>query len=156
MLMKDIKKAGAGAQRRAVDPNGVSQAALLETEGCGKAQASPVGSAGTVGGRAAVYARVSSEQQEKEETVESQMAAIAAYAQQKQIPFAQEDVYVDDGYSGAVLRRPALDKLLDRAYEGAYGQVLILNPFRLARNYGHQILLLEEFERAGAQVVFIQ
>jgi len=76
--MKDIKKAGAGAQRRAVDPNGVSQAALLETEGCGKAQASPVGSAGTVGGRAAVYARVSSEQQEKEETVESQMAAIAA------------------------------------------------------------------------------
>jgi len=84
------------------------------------------------------------------------MAAISAYADQQQIRIVQEDVYVDDGYSGKVLRRPALDKLLDRAYEGAYEEVLILNPFRLARNYGHQILLLEEFERAGCRVVFIQ
>lgn len=156
MVMKDIKKAGAGAQGRGVDPNCVSQAALLEAEDCGKAQPSPVGSSGIVGRRTAVYARVSSEQQEKEETIESQMAAIVAYAEQKGIKIGQEDVYVDEGYSGKVLRRPALDKLLDRAYEGAYEQVLILNPFRLARNYGHQILLLEEFERAGAQLVFIQ
>ena len=154
--MKNIKKAGARAQRRAAHREPLSQAALFEEEGRGKGESKPVGSAGTVGPRAAVYARVSSEQQEKEETIESQLASIRAYAEQKQIKIGPEDVYVDDGYSGKVLRRPALDKLLDRAYEGAYEEVLILNPFRLARNYGHQFVLLEEFERAGCRVVFIQ
>jgi site-specific DNA recombinase len=158
MLMKDIKKAGPGTERRATHPEPVWQAALFEEAEvqAARAKSPPVGAAGTPPGGIALYARVSSEQQEKEETIASQLAAIRAYAEQKQIGLKEEDIYVDEGYSGKVLRRPALDRLLDRAFEGAYEQVLILNPFRLARNYGHQILLLEEFERAGAQVVFIQ
>ena len=156
MPVKDIKKAGPGSARGDDIRERVSQPALFEAEATGAAEASPVGPSGISGGHAAVYARVSSEQQEKEETIESQMAAIGAYAQEHNVKLIDEDIYMDEGYSGHVLRRPALDKLLDAVYEGRYQQVLIMNPFRLARNYGHQILLMEEFQRGDCQVIFIQ
>ncbi len=156
MPVKDIKKAGPGSPRGNDIGERVSQPALFEEKATGQEEAAPVGPARVGGGRAAVYARVSSEQQEKDETIESQMAAIAAYAQEHDVKLMDEDVYTDEGYSGHVLRRPALDKLLDAVYEGRYQRVLIMNPFRLARNYGHQILLMEEFQRGDCQVVFIQ
>ena len=156
MPVKDIKKAGPGSPCGNDIGERVSQPALFEEKAIGEEEASPVGPSGIDGGRAAVYARVSSEQQEKEETIESQMAAIRAYAQEHKVTLIDEDIYMDDGYSGHVLRRPALDKLLDVVYEGRYQRVLIMNPFRLARNYGHQILLMEEFQRGDCQVVFIQ
>ena len=114
------------------------------------------GHSGVGGGCVAVYARVSSEQQEKDETIESQMAILYAYAKEHEMKLVDNDLYIDKGYSGNILRRPALDKLLDGVYENRYQQVLILNPFRLARNYGHQILLMEEFQRGDCQVIFIQ
>ena len=154
--MKDIKKAGTGSARGNEIGQRVSQPALFEEEAAGQEEAAPVGPARVGGGRAAVYARVSSEQQEKDETIASQMAAIEAYAQEHDVKLMDGDVYTDEGYSGHVLRRPALDKLLDAVYDGRYQQVLIMNPFRLARNYGHQILLMEEFQRGDCQVVFIQ
>jgi site-specific DNA recombinase len=156
MPVKDIKKAGPGSPRGNDIGECVSQPALFEEEATGQEEAAPVGPARVGGGRAAVYARVSSEQQEKDQTIESQMAAIAAYAQEHDVKLMDEGVYTDEGYSGHVLRRPALDKLLDAVYEGRYQRVLIMNPFRLARNYGHQILLMEEFQRGDCQVVFIQ
>lgn len=156
MPVKDIKKAGPGSQRRDGAGECVSQPPLFEEDAAGEGDAAATGSSGAVGGRAAIYARVSSEQQEKEETVESQLAAIKAYAREHDVTVREEDLYVDEGYSGYILRRPALDKLLDGVYEGRYQQVLIMNPSRLARNYGHQILLMEEFQRGDCQVLFIQ
>ena len=156
MPVKDIKKAGPGPQRGDGAGERISQPALFEEEAASEEKATAVESAGVGRGRAAVYARVSSEQQEKDETIESQMASIEAYAQEHDVKLIDEDVYTDEGYSGHVLRRPALDKLLDGVYEGRYQQVLIMNPFRLARHYGHQILLMEEFQRGDCQVVFIQ
>jgi len=153
--VRDIKKASPGSARGEDIGQRVSQPALFE-EATGQEEATPVGPARVGRGRAAVYARVSSEQQEKDETIESQMAVIEVYAQEHDVKLMDEDVYTDEGYSGHVLRRPALDKLLDAVYDGRYQQVLIMNPFRLARNYGHQILLMEEFQRGDCQVVFIQ
>ena len=155
MSVKDIKKDDTGPERRSDNGEHISQPALFEEEAISQKESAAVESSGT-GGRAAIYARVSSEQQEKNETVESQMASIKAYAQEHEVKCMDEDVYIDEGYSGHVLRRPALDKLLDGVYEGRYQQVLIMNPFRLARNYGHQILLMEEFQRGDCQVLFIQ
>jgi len=156
MPVKDIKKAGPGSARGSDIGERVSQPALFEEEAAAEEGATPVGPSGIGGGRAAVYARVSSDQQEKEETIESQMAAIRVYAQEHRVKLIDEDIYMDEGYSGHVLRRPALDKLLDAVYEGRYQRVLIMNPFRLARNYGHQILLMEEFQRGDCEVIFIQ
>ena len=156
MPVKDIKKADSGPPRGDGAGERVSQPTLFEEQVSRKADPQPVGSSRIVTGRTAVYVRVSSEQQEKEETIESQMDAIEHYAQEHDVKLADEDIYADEGYSGHVLRRPALDKLLDAVYEGRYQRALIMNPFRLARNYGHQILLMEDFQRGDCQVVFIQ
>ena len=64
-------------------------------------------------------------------------------------------IYSDDGYSGASLNRPALDRLRDKAALGHFGLVLITAPDRLARKYVHQVLLLEEFKQVGCQVAFL-
>jgi hypothetical protein len=64
-------------------------------------------------------------------------------------------VFVDDGYSGARLDRPALDRLRDLAAEGGLAAVLIAAPDRLARHYAYQVLLLEELARAGCETIFL-
>src|SRR3954462_9318653 len=68
---------------------------------------------------------------------------------------AAEDIFRDDGYSGASLRRPGLERLRDRAALRALDRVLITAPDRLARPDVHQVLLLEELATAGCQVEFL-
>ena len=65
---------------------------------------------------------------------------------------AEEHVFRDEGYSGARLDRPGLDALRDAVRDGAVELVAVLSPDRLARRYAYQVLLLEEFRRAGCQV----
>ena len=69
---------------------------------------------------------------------------------------AEEHVFRDEGYSGARLDRPGLDALRDAVRDGAVEVVAVLSPDRLARKYAYQVLLLEEFRRAGCEVVFLQ
>ena len=52
-----------------------------------------------------------------------------------------------------MLRRPALERLRDLAVEGRFEVLLCHAPDRLARRYAYQVLLLEEFQRAGVEVV---
>jgi Resolvase, N terminal domain len=68
---------------------------------------------------------------------------------------SEEHLFRDDGYSGASLRRPWLDRLRDQVRCAAFDRVIITTPDRLARNYVHQMLLVEEFERGGCQVEFL-
>ena len=106
------------------------------------------------GQRAVLYARVSSGRQEQEATVESQLEALRAHATQHHHQVIEE--FVDEAYSGATLQRPALDRLRDAARAGAFQRVLILAPDRLARKVGYQVLLLEELQKAGIAVEFLQ
>ena len=64
--------------------------------------------------------------------------------------------FVDDGYSGARLDRPALDRLRDAAEAGVLDAVLCLCIDRLARAYAYQVLILEELERFGVTVRFLE
>ena len=61
-------------------------------------------------------------------------------------------MFEDEGFSGASLHRPALERLRDRAAEGAFEVLLCHAPDRLARRYAYQVLLLEEFARVGVEV----
>ena len=63
-------------------------------------------------------------------------------------------MFEDEGFSGATLTRPALERLRDRAAEGAFEVLLCHAPDRLARRYAYQVLLLEELARQGVEVVF--
>jgi len=105
---------------------------------------------------AAIYARVSSERQRQEQTIQSQTAALRELAEQRELLVPEEFVFEDDGFSGASLQRPALERLRDRAFEGCFEVVLCHAPDRLARRYAYQVLLLEELARGGIEVVFIK
>jgi len=105
--------------------------------------------------RIGLYARVSTQRQEKEGTIDSQVAAIRRYAQEHNYTISEEYVCKDEGYSGAILARPALDRLRDGAEVGAFDGILVLSPDRLSRKYAYLILIVEEFERFGVQVIFL-
>src|SRR5262249_56077120 len=105
--------------------------------------------------RAALYARVSTEQQAKANTIGSQMDALRQRIQQDGLGLDPELVFVDDGYSGEALERPALERLRDQAAAGAVDRVYFLSPDRLPRKYAYQVLLVGELQRAAAQVVFL-
>src|SRR5262249_40457175 len=101
----------------------------------------------------AIYARVSTERQGREQTIESQLATLRTWATEQGHTLAPAHVYVDQGYSGSRLDRPGLDRLRDAAREGEFEAVAVLSPDRLARKYAYQALLLEELQRAGCAVV---
>ncbi len=103
---------------------------------------------------AAIYARVSSAAQREEGTVQSQLAGLRELAEQRGLLISEELVFSDEGFSGATLTRPALERLRDRAAEGAFEVLLCHSPDRLARRYAYQVLLLEELQRAGVEVIF--
>src|SRR5215218_10515020 len=103
---------------------------------------------------AAIYARVSSERQRQEQTIASQTAALRELAEQRGLVVPEQFIFEDDGFSGASLQRPALERLRDRAFDGCFEVVLCHAPDRLARRYAYQVLLLEELARGGVEVVF--
>jgi site-specific DNA recombinase len=104
----------------------------------------------------ALYARVSTSQQEKTDTIESQLAALHAYVAAQGHTVFPEHIFLDNGVSGSRLDRPALDRLRDQARLGEFEAVMILSPDRLARSYPHQWVLLEEFKKYGCSVVFME
>ena len=106
--------------------------------------------------RTALYARVSTERQERLQTIDSQFTALRAWVAAGDHQLAEQHVFRDEGYSGARLDRPGLDGLRDAVRDGAVEHVVVLSPDRLARRYAYQVLLLEEFRRAGCQVTFLQ
>jgi site-specific DNA recombinase len=105
---------------------------------------------------AAIYARVSSEQQKEEKTIASQTAALVEFARNEGYSVPDEWIFQDEGYSGASLVRPGLERVRDLAAEGEIQAVLALAPDRLSRKYAYQVLLIEEFARHGVAVVFIK
>jgi site-specific DNA recombinase len=80
---------------------------------------------------------------------------LRAYLQAQDWALPIEHIFRDDGYSGASLKRPGLDRLRDLAGTGAFDRVLLTAPDRLARKYVHQVLLIEELEHKGCQVQFL-
>ena len=105
---------------------------------------------------AAIYARVSSEQQKEENTIASQTAALLEFAREQGYGVADEWVIEDEGFSGASLLRPGLERLRDLAAEGYIQAVLIHSPDRLSRKYAYQVLLTEEFARHGVETIFLK
>src|SRR5438270_7677960 len=105
---------------------------------------------------AAIYARVSSEQQREENTIASQTAALIEFAESHDLEVPREWVFEDEGYSGATLDRPGLERVRDLAAEGQIQVVLAYAPDRLSRKYAYQILLLEEFARHGVETLFVK
>jgi site-specific DNA recombinase len=99
--------------------------------------------------KVAMYVRVSTYRQALTQTIEQQIQLLSEHSQTHGWPWCEEHLFRDDGYSGASLRRPGLDRLRDQIRSGTFDRVVMTEPSRLARNYVHQMLLVEEFEQGG-------
>src|SRR5713226_8317272 len=104
---------------------------------------------------AAIYARVSSEQQREAHTIASQTAALIEWARTLDLEVPKAWIVEDEGYSGATLERPGLERVRDLAAEGQIQAVLVYSPDRLSRKYAYQILLIEELARHGVETRFL-
>jgi len=101
----------------------------------------------------ALYARVSTGRQENEQTIETQIMAIKDYCNQKGHTIIKE--YRDDGWSGTILARPALDELRIDTSNHIWEAVVIYDPDRLARKYSYQELIIDELADKNIPVLFV-
>lgn len=105
---------------------------------------------------AAIYARVSTDRQREDHTIESQIAALIEFAKRNEFEVPKEWIFEDDGYRGATLERPGLERVRDLAAEGQIQAVLVYCPDRLSRKYAYQYLLIEEFWKHGVETRFVK
>ena len=105
--------------------------------------------------RVAIYARVSGEQQAKDDTIASQLEAVTQRVASDALECEPELYFLDDGYSGDILARPGLERLRDQAAAGVIDRLYVLDPDRFSRKYAYQVLILEELTRCGVEVVFL-
>src|SRR5215471_16932414 len=106
--------------------------------------------------RTAIYARVSGEQQVKDDTIASQLEALTQRVASDGLQCEPELCFVDDGYTGDILVRPGLERLRDQAAAGAIDRLYMLDPDRFSRRYAYQVLILEELTRCDVEVVFLR
>lgn len=103
---------------------------------------------------AAIYVRVSTEDQAQKYSLDAQREACSHKA--LELGAAQVIEFSDPGVSGELLERPGLSRLRDAVASGAVGLLVALDPDRLARKLGLQIALTEELERAGCRLDFVE
>lgn len=100
--------------------------------------------------KVAIYSRVSTEAQEEQKTIESQLTELREICKDFQI--VKE--YVDNGYSGELLTRPALDKLRNdvKSENCPFEALYIYDVDRLSRNHSHQGIIVEELRKRGIEI----
>jgi site-specific DNA recombinase len=103
----------------------------------------------------ALYARVSSAPQADAHTVGSQVAALRERVAADGLTVSEAMQFLDEGYSGATLIRPALERLRDVVAASSVDRLYVHSPDRLARKYAYQVLLVDAFRRAGVEVIFL-
>jgi site-specific DNA recombinase len=101
----------------------------------------------------AIYARVSTSNQEDQKTIQAQILALKVHAQEHNFFIVKE--YTDDGWSGDSLVRPALDQLRMDAKLNLWDGVLLYDPDRLARRYSYQELVGDELKEAGKKLLYV-
>lgn len=112
-------------------------------------------SAATTTIRVAIYARVSSDRQAQEQTIDSQVAALRERVSRDGHMLDDAMCFLDEGISGSTLRRPALERLRDLAYVGGFQKLYVHSPDRLARNYAYQVVVVEELIKHGVMIEFL-
>lgn len=97
-----------------------------------------------------IYVRVSTEEQAKKGTSLSEQLREC----RKKAQSANVKEYIDDGYSGEFLERPALNQLREDVKNGIITKVITLDPDRWSRNLMNQLIITDEIERR-AELSFV-
>src|ERR671925_2040728 len=104
---------------------------------------------------AAIYARVSTEDQGKGFSIPTRIEACQQLATREGYTVPESHVLLDEGTSGTTLERPGLRRLQELVQTQAIAAVIVIDPDRLSRNLGHQLLLAEELEQAGVTLLIV-
>ncbi len=102
--------------------------------------------------RAAIYSRVSTDEQAKGYSLQTQMEACLAYAKERGYDVVAN---FSDDYTGAAIDRPELNNLRDFMVHNQLDVVVVYDIDRLARKSAYQFLIEEEFKRAGVVIEFV-
>ncbi len=100
--------------------------------------------------KAALYTRVSTEDQAKEGfSLDSQVERLRSYCLARGWHVFKE--YVDDGYSGRYTKRPAYQELMDEI--GSWDVLLVLKMDRIHRNSRHFMEMMDELRKREKEFV---
>jgi len=99
--------------------------------------------------KAAIYARVSTEEQTQNFSIQNQLERLVKYCDDKAYTVGER--YVDGGYSGTIADRPALNKLMNDARNGIFNIILVYKLDRLFRNNKHMYNTIAEWEELGIE-----
>jgi site-specific DNA recombinase len=102
--------------------------------------------------RAVLYARVSTDEQARHGySLDQPIGALRAWAAREGHEILEE--IRDEGWSGAYLERPGLDRVRDLVEAGGVGVVVAQDADRITRDPGHHAFLDDDFERFGTRLV---
>src|SRR6266850_1974981 len=104
---------------------------------------------------AAIYARVSTDEQVNNFSLDTQREACRKFAEREGYTVPESYVLTDEGISGTTMDRPCFRKLRDLVAAQAITAIIVYDPDRLSRNLGHQLLLAEEMERAAVKLLIV-
>jgi DNA invertase Pin-like site-specific DNA recombinase len=99
--------------------------------------------------RAALYARVSTGEQDEGMQVREMMAG-------SDLRGWQQTRFLDHGFSGAKEKRPALDQMMNEVRRGKFDVVMVWKFDRFARSLRHLIMALDEFNALGVEFVSVR
>ena len=103
--------------------------------------------------KVAVYMRVSTTNQEQEETIDNQKMELMARIEKDGVYLAPDCIYQDDGWSGGMLERPSLDKLRADAVDKKFEVLYVYDRGRIARVFIYQEIVIQELTKKGIEVI---
>lgn len=106
--------------------------------------------------KVALYARVSTEKQEDEKTIQSQIYEVKKKISEDGNLLSEENIFIDDGWSGTLIVRPSLDLMRDAAKAGKFEALYVYDLGRLSRDFTNQLILLRELEDAEIKFVSLR
>jgi site-specific DNA recombinase len=98
---------------------------------------------------------VSTEDQGRGYSIPTQIEGCQKLADREGYTVPETHVLIDEGLSGTTMDRPALRRLRELVQTQAIAAAIVYDPDRLSRNLGHQLLLLEEMDRAGVTLLIV-
>ena len=105
--------------------------------------------------RVAIYARTAAREGNPSPSITRQLERLRAHVAAQGWEVAEENIFVDDGYSGIALDRPGLARLRTKASAGELDSVWLTEPERLSRDYHQLRSLSEELHAGGCEVHFL-
>lgn len=103
--------------------------------------------------RAAVYMRVSTARQEEEQTIENQFMELKQRVSAEGDLLLPDCVYKDEGWTGAIIERPGLDRMRSDAREGKFEILYFYDRGRISRRFVHQEIVFDDLRQANIEFV---